>query len=122
MNAPLKVFPLGMDAEFGFVVRGTSDVDLARAAVRDHRRQHPIDEDYEAGTRGMTDADLVGQPDTLERASEELAVRRTGLFRWNPCNRHFCGEQHNGHLIEADERGRGVWPGVWLERAFAAAV
>ena len=111
---PLKVTPMGMDAEFGFVVRGTTDPTAAATAVLEHRLAHPIDEDFESASCGLTDEDLRGRPDVVERASRPLPVHRVGLFRWNPCNRHACGEQHDGHLVEVETPGPGVWPGVWL--------
>lgn len=93
----LVVSPL-YDGEF--MVRGTGDVDAARAAVLEWLRE---------------DDPLMDAEEHQERV-ESLAPR-VGWYRWNPCNERSCfdGGGHSGHLGYVDGPGRGRWQGVLFE-------
>jgi hypothetical protein len=88
----LKVWPID---DGGPVVRGTLDVDVARAAVLKH----------------LVDGGQI-HPDDVD--GYDLVVSRAGMFRWNPCRENNCwdGGGHCGHIAYVDAPGPGVWPGV----------
>ena len=89
----LKVWEVDED---GWVVRGTRDVEVARAALARHR----ADDCY------LLVADATG--------AAALYSATPGLYRWNPCSPSSCydGGGHCGHLARAEERVAGVWQGV----------
>lgn len=97
MTPELRVSTIEDD---GYVVRGTMDVDMARAAVVAYRRADDAhSEEYEP-----------------EYAENVPPVNRVGWFRWNPCNPAGCwnGGGHVGHLDYVDGAGRGRWIGVYF--------
>lgn len=112
----LVVTHIGMDAEFGWVVKGTTDVDVASLALVAHRLANPIDEDAESAMYGLTNEQMQ-DPETRERAYAIPQVSRVGWFRWNPCSPRSCedGGGHRGHLDTADGPGPGNWVGVRFE-------
>lgn len=115
-DSTLVVTHIGMDAEFGWVVKGTTDVDVASLALVAHRLANPIDEDTESAMYGLTNEQMQ-DPETRERAYAIPQVSRVGWFRWNPCSRQSCedGGGHRGHLDTADGPGPGNWVGVRFE-------
>lgn len=84
-----------LDWEQSYVVRGTDDVALAQAALRDWlmSREH---------TWESLDADEARE--RLDRLAP-----RVGWWRWNFCQ---CGDGHRHDLFPADGSGRGNWRGV----------
>lgn len=111
----LAVTHIGMDAEFGWVVKGTTDVDVASLALVAHRLANPLAEDSEAAAYGVTTEQYQDDPEWRERAYGIPQVARVGWFRWNPCSPSSCDEGHVGHLAEVDGPGRGNWVGVRFE-------
>lgn len=113
----LVVTQMGMEAEFGWVVKGTTDVDIASLALVAHRLANPLDEDIEAAAHGVTVDAYRADPEWTERAHAIPEVARVGWFRWNPCSPQSCpdGGGHRGHLDNAEGPGRGRWVGVRFE-------
>lgn len=103
---------LGVDAEFGFVVRGTTDVDHACLELARHRILNPLEEDSEALRHGLHPEDLQTCEEDVERSVALPPVTRVGWFRWNPCSPRSCGEGHRAHLDWLEEPNRGAWQGV----------
>jgi hypothetical protein len=89
----LKVTPI---SDGGYVVRGTLDRYKAKRAVQRYR---------------MT---KEGEPPRYAVNIPPLV--RAGLFRWNPCSPNSCwdGGTHIGHIDYCDQRGPGVWQGVYF--------
>lgn len=112
----VTVHLMGVDAEFGYVVKGTTDVDVASFALIQWRLTHPLEEDTEARVYGLTAERMMNDPEWRERCHSIPPVTRVGWFRWNPCSPRSCyeGGGHKGHLDEADGPGRGNWVGVRL--------
>lgn len=94
----LKVTPIEFDGEF--IVKGTQDLEVARAAVLDWLR---------------ADDPLTPEEEHRERV-DGFTPHRVGWFRWNPCNENSCfdGGGHSGHLGYANGPGRGNWQAVYL--------
>jgi hypothetical protein len=80
-----------------YLVRGTDDVALAQAAVRDHLIHHVAEWERLAS----------------EEAQEVIDRRHvdTGWWRCNPC---ICGEGHSFDMGKAPGPGRGNFRGVYF--------
>lgn len=65
-TSTVRVHTLGLDAEFGWLVAGTDDIDTACLSLARHRILDPADEDSELAAFGVTGP--AADPETIHRA------------------------------------------------------
>lgn len=96
------------DGEFGYLVKWTLDLDVARAAL------------YEYLVNDGLGAGAFGEPMEAAAYVFHQPVRRAGYWRWSPCPRTRCWCEnpggYRGHLSEAQAGGQGAFYGVWMDR------
>lgn len=94
----LKVWPIDWGS---YLVRGTDDVALAQAALRDHLLEQEAEYLLIDPLRNTEEAQQI-----IDRLRREV-----GWYRCNPC---ICGDSHAFDMMEVDGPARGNFVGVFF--------
>jgi hypothetical protein len=90
--AELKVWHIDWN---DYLVRGTDDVALAQAALRDYLLEPPSD---------------FTSNEEVQQAIDQWTPH-VGWYRCNPCT---CGDEHRFDMLEVDGPARGNFVGVFF--------